>query len=344
MRIGVQSRPLVALSLAVCLAMGTAQHSEAAEPRRWVLGSEHLRVLCWPQHEELGELALEEGGDALRRLRRMLDVELDERIDVFIVRSQREFDELAGGDSGYWVVGRALPRNLRVVLKPVGPQRLPKLLAHELAHVMLDVRMGEAADELPRWLHEGIAQYAAGDFEHSQKRVIAGAALRGKLLRIDELNAAFHGDQDQVALAYAQSYTLVDYLGTLEPAKGLAPLLEQLEKGRDVRLALGLAYGRPVPAMEEEWLEIIGRAYATALAPPLGQTIIGALFVIAFIITLVAVRRRSARIRRRMEAEERLQQLLREASVGGVTGLPETAGGLQDDDGQAGGANGLSEQ
>ncbi|MGC9317348.1 MAG: peptidase MA family metallohydrolase, partial [Armatimonadota bacterium] len=231
--------PLLALGLAAWLSMGAVERSQAGKERRWVLGAEHLRVMCWPRHEELGEVALEEGDDALRRLGRMLDVELQERIDVFIVRSQREFDELTGGDGDHWVVGRALPRQLRVVVKPVGPQRLPKLLAHELAHVMLDIRMGEAAGALPRWLHEGIAQYAAGDLEHSQKRIIAQAALHGDLLRIDQLSAAFHGDQEQVSLAYAQSHTLVDYLGRLEPSKGLAPLLEQLQKGRDVRLALG---------------------------------------------------------------------------------------------------------
>ncbi len=279
-----------------------------SEPVRHVLGSEHLRVLYRPRHEEMATIAQEAGQEALLRLSGMLNVEPEQRIDIYVAASQAEFDALTGMESRHSVVGRAIPSMMRVVVKPMGRQRLPKLVAHELAHIMLDLRMGDNADRLSRWLHEGIAQYAAGDFDESSRRVIAQAAVADELLTIDELNAAFHGDGDRIALAYAQSYTLVEYLGDIKPAKGIGPLLDQLEEGRDMRLALGLAFSRPVPEIEREWLETLRTGYVTHIAPPPSETIIGALFVIAFIIALIVVRRRSARIRRRMEREERLRE------------------------------------
>ena len=290
--------------VALCCAPAWAQQA------RHIVGTDHLRVLYWPRSEELAELAAASGDEALVRLRGMLDAEPPERIDVYIVRSQAEFDELTGGENDPWIIGRALPSELRVVVKPMGPQRLPPLLAHELAHVMLDVAVGAAAWSLPRWVHEGVAQYAAGDFSVEDQRVIARASLAGELLTIDELDGAFARDREQVALAYAQSYTLVAYLADLEPAKGIRPLLEQLAKGRDVRQALGLAFGLPVPQMEEQWLEGVRTAYLHTLSPPTSETIVGALFVIALVIALVLVRRRSARIRRRMSEQERLRKLL----------------------------------
>ncbi len=295
---------VMAMVVVMCRAPGAAQQA------RRIIGTDHLRVLYWPQSEELAKLAAASGDEALARLRGMLDAEPPERIDVYIVRSQAEFDELTGGENDPWIIGRALPSRLRVVVKPMGPQRLPGLLAHELAHVMLDVAVGEAAWSLPRWVHEGVAQYAAHDFGIDDQRVIARASLGGKLLTIDELEGAFSGDREQVALAYAQSYTLVAYLSDLEPAKGIRPLLEQLAKGRDVRQALGLAFGLPVPQMEEQWLEGLRTAYLHTLSPPPSETIVGALFVIAFVIALVLVRRRSAGIRRRMNEQERLRKLL----------------------------------
>lgn len=305
--------PRAVLLIAAILALPPLAHAQEA---RRVLGSEHLRVLYWPRDEALARLALETGDRALVRLGGMLDTQPPRRIDVYIVRSQDEFDQLTGGANDPWIIGRALPSELLVVVKPMGPQRLPDLLAHELAHVMLDVAVGETAWRLPRWLHEGIAKYGARDFDQADREVIARAAAAGKLLGIDDLEAAFGGDREQVALAYAQSYVLVDYLAEIEPARGLRPLLEQIARGRETRLALGLAYGRPVPEIEAQWHEIMQREAIPVLAPPLVDTLVGALFVVAFILAVLVARRRSAAIRRRMEAEERLRDLLAGVRIG----------------------------
>ncbi|MGD9495272.1 MAG: peptidase MA family metallohydrolase [Armatimonadota bacterium] len=315
----------VCLALAGALALLAPAPWTSAQQARRVLGSEHLRILHWPQHADLAELARETGEGAMMRLQRMLDAEPPERIEVYIVRTQAEFDALTGGGNKPWVVGRALPSALRVVVKPMGPQRLPKLLAHELAHVMLDVAMGEAAWELPRWLHEGIAKYAADDFDAGERQLIARAALSGELLGLDELEAAFAGDVEQVSLAYAQSYTLVAYLSSLEPAKGIRPLLDQIAKGREMRLALGLAFGRPVPEMEQEWLSGLQRGYWPYLAPPWSEAVIGALFVLALAMAVVMVRRRSARIRRRMLEQEQGWQPAAEDAAGGPATMGESA-------------------
>jgi len=294
---------------ATCLICAGLTALAQERPTRRVLGSERLQVFYWPRHEELARLALREGDDALRRLAGLLDTEPDERVEVHIVRSQAEFDELTGIDNKPWVLGRAFLPGVpdvpyRVVVKPMGKQRLPALLTHELAHVMLDVAMDDAADRIPRWLHEGIAQYAEGELSRGDRQVIGSAALSDELLTIDELEGAFAGDREQVALAYAQSRTLVAYLSDQNPAEGISGLLDQLRRGREIRLALGLAFGRPVPEMEEEWLDGLRREYPGALLPPTSEILIGAGFVVSFLLAVVVMRRRSAAIRRRMEAGE----------------------------------------
>ena len=304
----------LALLLAASLLSARAIAEEAA---RWVLGSEHLRVLYWPEDDELARLARDVGEQSVTRLRGLLDAEPPTRIEVFIVRSQREFEELTGSRSTSWVIGRALLGRRRVVVKPMGEQRLPKLLAHELAHIMLDVRMAAAADKVPRWLHEGIAQYAAGQWSEADARVIADAALSDELLALDDLDAAFGGNYEQVALAYAQSHTLVMYLASLRPAVGLGPLLDQLARGRDVRTALGRAYGIPAPRIEKDWLEHTRTAYLPSVLPVPSELIVGGAFVVAFALAVIVVRWRSARIRRRMEEEERLRELLGRMHVSG---------------------------
>lgn len=309
----------LALTLAIglaCLAMAVT--SPAQDQRRRALGGDRLRILYWPSQRDLAEIALTEGEAALRRLESLLDVQTEARVEVYIVRSYAEFDELTGQRNKPWTLGIAMlsRRPYRVVIKPLGPQRLPGLLTHELAHVMLDARMGEAAGRIPRWLHEGVAQFAAGPLTEDQRRVIANAALADKLLTIDELDAAFQGNRERVALAYAESYTLVAYLSDQKPAEGVGGLLDQIKRGREVRLALGLAYGRPVPLMEEEWLESIQRSSLGAGLPPFGDILVGVGFVVSFLLALAVVRRRSRAIRRRMTEQQLYDTLLGEQEFG----------------------------
>jgi hypothetical protein len=299
-----------AVRAALCAALLLAAAGEAQEPARWAVGSEHLTVRYWPEHDELARLAREVGAESLKRLEALLGVGPTGRIEVFIVRSQAEFDELTGDRNLTWVVGRALLAQRRVVVKPMGKHRLPKLLGHELAHIMLDERMGPAGHRVPRWLHEGIAKYASDDWTHADAQTIARASLADELLALDDLDAAFAGKPERVALAYAQSYTLVAYLASLQPAVGLGPLLDQLAGGRETHKALTRAYGAPVSQLERDWLEQTRTAYLPELLPVPSELVIGGAFLAAFGLAVILARRRSARIRRRMDEEERLRDLL----------------------------------
>ena len=316
--------------LACCLGCLLAAPAPAQDQTRAILGSQRLRVLYWPQDRELAQLGRTEGEAALRRLEVLLGVKLQDRVDVYIVRSKDEFDELTGAHNSPWVLGMAIMpgrvpggarESYRVVVMPMGKQRLPVLLTHELAHVMLDARMGDAAGGIPRWLHEGIAKYAAREFGEGDKQAIAQASLENRLLALDQLDPAFGGDQQQVALAYAESYTLVAYLSDLVPAKGVGPLLEQLQRGRDIRLALGLAYGKPVPEMEQEWLAGIRGGYLTTIQPPWSEVAVGVAFVVSFLLAWAVVRRRSAAIRRRMQDQQPFER-----PMGGVAEPDEADG------------------
>ena len=147
--------------------------AQAQEARR-VLGGEHLRVHYWPRDEALAQLARETGERALVRLQGMLAAEAPRRIDVYIVASQAEFDDLTGGANDPWIIGRALPSELRVVVKPMGPQRLPGLLAHELATSCWTWRW--AGRLAPALAARGHRQVCRHDFDQADRQVIARAA------------------------------------------------------------------------------------------------------------------------------------------------------------------------
>jgi len=293
----------------ILLMLAATGISPAQQGTRLVQGTDELRVAYWPADEAQAKIATQAGTQAIARLKHTLAVELDQRIHIDLCHTNKEFDERTAKKNDPWVHGRAFPRQNRVVVKAIGPVRIGKLIAHEILHILLQHKLDETGARAPRWLHEGLAKYATGDLPMEEHQLLGQAAAGGELLSINELEAAFAGPPEQVSLAYAQSYTLVDYLASLEGKAGLSGFLDELGNIGEVDRALIRAYRMPISQLEEQWLREIARIYLPQRSPHVLDNWVWAavavLFVVAVIIRLV----RARAIRRRMQQEEHLRQL-----------------------------------
>lgn len=102
--------------------------------------------------------------------------------------------------------------------------RLETVLHHEVAHVLIQRAAGGGA--VPRWFHEGLALYAARDWNLGDRSRLLWATLRGRESALAVLDRRFAGGADAAARAYAFSAAFVRYLidreGPRAPAKILA--------------------------------------------------------------------------------------------------------------------------
>jgi len=288
-----------------------ASNSSAQQGTRLVQGNDELRIAYWPADQQQAEIALQAGTQAIARLKYTLDLELEQRIHIDLCHTNKEFDEQTGQRNDPWVQGRALPRQNRVVVKAIGPVRIGKLVAHEILHILLQRKLDETGAVAPRWLHEGLAKYATGDLPMEERELLGQAAADGKLLHINELEAAFTGSPQQVSLAYAQSYTLVDYLSSLEGKAGLSGFLEELGNVGEVERALVRTYQMPIGQLEEQWLRQIARVYLPQRSPHILDNWVWIAIVVLFVAAVITRLARARAIRRRMQEEERLRQLLK---------------------------------
>jgi len=143
----------------------------------------------------------------------------------------------------------------------------------------------------------------------------------GKFIPFEDLDKAFAGSPEKVSLAYAESYTLVEFLANLQPAEGLAPFLRHLGQVGDVSRALLRAYGLTPEALAKQWRdhvlsEYLGRGEHATL------TLLWAAMAGLFVVVVIVQMRRSALIRRRLEAAERLRP----------PGMWDLPGGKQEED------------
>lgn len=131
---------------------------------------------------------------------------------------------------------------------------------HALAHLALDEATGGAV--VPRWFHEGFAAHVAGERVARRAQVLSVAALRGRLLPLDELEASLAGAEDTAgSLPYAQAADVVRFLVEDERRQSFVRALARVRGGVPLEAALGAAYVSTGREIELAWRANVARRY-----------------------------------------------------------------------------------
>ena len=136
----------------------------------------------------------------------------------------------------------------------LGPLEIKKILWHEYTHAVIN---DMTANNCPRWLHEGLAQYQEAKIGPVDLPDLGRDPER--LIPLLELDRAFGFDQNpaRVRQAYGQAYSLVGYLINRYGFWRINAVLETLRRGVDWRQAFADEFLFPVTDLEGEWLERI---------------------------------------------------------------------------------------
>jgi hypothetical protein len=128
-------------------------------------------------------------------------------------------------------------------------------MAHEMAHLVVhQVTMNGYGIVLPNWLDEGLAMYAEGELSSDLASALSSAVKRGRLDSVQSLSSSFPADTAGATLAYAESYSLVEYL--LENKGGREKMLELLgatKAGSGYEEALQEVYGLSISQLDLQW-------------------------------------------------------------------------------------------
>ncbi len=134
-------------------------------------------------------------------------------------------------------------------------------MAHEMAHLVVhQATMNGYGVSLPTWLDEGLAMYSEGPLDASFASVLSAAVRARQLDSVQSLSSSFPTDTNAAYLAYAESYSLVDYL--LERHGGqerMLAFLAAITAGSGYEEALQAVYGLDPSALDAQW-----KSYLTA--------------------------------------------------------------------------------
>ena len=141
---------------------------------------------------------------------------------------------------------------------------LSRTLHHELVHAAFDAVAPSLI--LPAWLNEGTAEW----FEYRSiglrgmpergHQILSQQAARNALLPLDVLSLRSFArlDNDAAAVAYLQSYGMIDYLVRAAGERSLPRFFEELFHSRDLNRALTRIYRLDLAELERRFLADLG--------------------------------------------------------------------------------------
>ena len=132
-------------------------------------------------------------------------------------------------------------------------------MAHEMAHLVVhQVTMNGYGIVLPNWLDEGLAMYAEGELSSDLASRLSKAVRLGGLDSVQTLSSSFPADTAGASLAYAESYSLVEYLLENEGGSGnMLELLGAIKAGSGYEEALQAVHGLSVGQLDSRWKEYL---------------------------------------------------------------------------------------
>ena len=117
-----------------------------------------------------------------------------------------------------------------------------KVLRHETLHA----QVSRHASSAPRWFHEGLAQSFA---EQAERRGRWAMMVKNRVwVPFSSLDGSFQAFEasDDAALAYTQSYAMVELMRSCGGDGAVSRAIEAFEKGGDTERVLASACGRPI--------------------------------------------------------------------------------------------------
>jgi hypothetical protein len=242
----------------------------------------------------------------IESLSRELNLPLRERVIVYFVSSQKDFDRLTGNAIPHWGEGIADPvRNLIVLKSPSmtdNHARFQKLIRHELVHILIGQAVSRP-QELPKWFNEGMALIYSGDAEFAYGQTLSRAMLTDELIPLNEIEYVLKFQQAKARLAYEQSYAFTYFLIEKYGEYRLLDLLSLLQKDISFDQAFISVYAVHPFDLELQWFEYLHDKYRWRFLQDF-DTFLWIMIPVLFIIAFVAIKLRNRKTVRRWESED----------------------------------------
>ena len=207
-----------------------------------------------PAAEEVAGLA----PDMIEEIESFFGWRLPYRPAVVLIRSPETFLDFAGSAM---IAAYAVPEEGLIVFdysrRNASFFKLTEILKHELIHLLLHANIME--NRLPRWLDEGVAQWASGSVGELAvmpgRSMLERALLRRDTIPLEELARGFPSQRQALLLAYEESKSIVVFIEKEYGKRSILRLLEYLKNKETLESAVYMSLSMELQELESRWLQ-----------------------------------------------------------------------------------------
>jgi len=183
--------------------------------------------------------------------------------NVILVKDKSTLMRMVGSDI---IIAFAIPGRNLIVLDTsrvyTRPFTLEATLKHELCHILLHSNIKD--ERLPRWLDEGVCQWASGGIAELMAddgdRALTKATISDGVISIGDL-IRFPHDEKSLLLAYEESKSIVEYIVSEYGKQGILQILEYLKEGHSMDDSIQKSLSVSTSELEIKWLAHLKRKH-----------------------------------------------------------------------------------
>jgi len=219
---------------------------------------------------------------ALARLAEDTGAELEKPVKLYIYANAQDLQ----GAMIYpqeWTGGVAFTR-YGIMAIGIAPDDLywgKRAIAHELTHLVIHQMTLNPYGDLPTWLDEGLAMHTEGmlgpEFTAQLNKAIADKSL----ISVRSLSSPFSAYAEYSYLAYAQSYSLVEFLISNYGQAKMLELLNTFKQGSTYDEALDKVYDFDMDGLNSLWRDYIAMPAQPTEETGMHPALIGTLATLA---------------------------------------------------------------
>ncbi len=229
------------------------------------LSNANLTLHWYAGNNSFGQALFERAVLAMGILERDTGVAVERPIHMWIYGKRSDYFRALEPGAAEWTGGRAFP-DFGIIAINIEPNELEwgkRVATHELAHILIRGLVNSPLGELglPQWLDEGLAVYyetIPGALDQQFQSSLNRAIRDDTLAPIRTLTGSFPSDPRAANLAYAESYSVVDFIIRRYGQEKLAQLLQVFKRGAYYDDALQEIFSVDADGLEAEWRKDIG--------------------------------------------------------------------------------------
>jgi len=225
----------------------------------WQSLTEGKVTMYWYQGDQsFAQELMATAQQALARLAEDTGAELEKPAKLYIYANSQDLQG-AMIHPQEWTGGVAFTRYgiMAIGIAPANLDWGKRAAAHELTHLVIHQMTLNPYNDLPTWLDEGLAMRTEGPLEPVFSGYLNRAIAENGLISVQSLSSPFSAYAEESVLAYAQSYSLVDFLITNYGQGKMLELLNTFRQGSSYDGALEKVYGFDMDGLDALWRNYI---------------------------------------------------------------------------------------